>query len=375
MRLDFVIDLAGDPKQSTSSGYNDPINRDHTFDGHYNVNGASTKFTGISGNPATSTIRFRAEDDTNSNNVVGDGALDPITAVLIRYNGQSALANASGTYNVGGIAFSVTFLGGEVVVAGVVSNTEIGIYTADGYNSLVIKYESGATFKVGDFGVFTQGADPVVFDVPVEVVDGDGDTATSLINVALSPTAPILGTDGDDYLQGTSAADGISGLSGDDIIYAGAGDDIVAGGSGNDTIYGEAGDDQLFGEAGNDVLFGGTGNNTLTGGAGADRFVIDADKLASNLSFDTIMDYNDAEGDVIDLSALLDAALDPLAAVSGGFVSYNSSTGQLLVDTDGTSGAGATPIVVAVLDNKPPLGSSIKIVWDGGADEATLTVI
>ncbi|MFC3125595.1 choice-of-anchor I family protein [Pseudoroseomonas globiformis] len=54
----------------------------------------------------------------------------------------------------------------------------------------------------------------------------------------------ILGTDGDDVLQGTAM---------DDRILGGAGDDILAGGDGHDQLFGGDGDDIMIGGVGNDV--------------------------------------------------------------------------------------------------------------------------
>ncbi|MGM0782863.1 MAG: type I secretion C-terminal target domain-containing protein, partial [Pseudomonadota bacterium] len=76
---------------------------------------------------------------------------------------------------------------------------------------------------------------------------------------------------------------------------------------GQNELYGEAGDDILIGGAGDDLLQGGEGNDTLFGGVGADTFVWD---LADNgeegsPAEDTVMDFDGDEGDVLNLSDLL----------------------------------------------------------------------
>src|SRR4051794_10335267 len=76
----------------------------------------------------------------------------------------------------------------------------------------------------------------------------------------------ILGTIGDDHLNGGRAHDVICGLGGDDVIDGGGGGDVIDGGGGNDLINGGDGADLLYGGAGNDTLRGGTGNDYLNGG-------------------------------------------------------------------------------------------------------------
>lgn len=79
----------------------------------------------------------------------------------------------------------------------------------------------------------------------------------------------------------------------------------IIGGTGNDTINGWGGDDLIFGDAGNDVIIGGAGGDILGGEGGADRFVFDDGHLSNDPNYiEIILDYNRAEGDRIDLSAI-----------------------------------------------------------------------
>jgi hypothetical protein len=110
---------------------------------------------------------------------------------------------------------------------------------------------------------------------------------------------PMLdGTFGDDNLTGD---DGINVLSGD------GGNDTLSGEGGNDILIGGTGDDILFGGEGNDVLYGNEGSDTLTGDAGADTFIWNnADQgTVGSPALDTVTDFNTSEGDVLDISDLL----------------------------------------------------------------------
>jgi Ca2+-binding RTX toxin-like protein len=62
----------------------------------------------------------------------------------------------------------------------------------------------------------------------------------------------------------------------------------------SETLVGSSGTDLIDGGAGNDVIIGGVGNDTLTGGKGADTFV-----FGDRSQYDTITDFNAAEGDTI----------------------------------------------------------------------------
>ena len=80
------------------------------------------------------------------------------------------------------------------------------------------------------------------------------------------------------------------------------GDDILDGGAGNDIMYGQGGNDLLIGGSGNDLLIGGSGNDLLIGGSGADTFKFN---VMDDGAFDTIVDFNRDQGDLLDIADLL----------------------------------------------------------------------
>ena len=74
----------------------------------------------------------------------------------------------------------------------------------------------------------------------------------------------VIGTDGNDTIEGANSADIIYGMDGDDLLNGSGGDDFLHGGLGNDL---------LIGGEGNDTLVGGEGDDTLEGGGGDDTYI------------------------------------------------------------------------------------------------------
>lgn len=83
--------------------------------------------------------------------------------------------------------------------------------------------------------------------------------------------ATIVGTSGDDKIEGTDGRDVIVGRGGDDTIIGNDGKDVICGGLGSDTIDGRYGADEVFGGLGNDRLVGGPRSDLLDGQVGADH--------------------------------------------------------------------------------------------------------
>ena len=99
--------------------------------------------------------------------------------------------------------------------------------------------------------------------------------------------AKIEGGPGNDSVEGSDGRRGdvLAGGGGSDTLAGGFGRDVLKGGGSHDLLDGGDGNDTLFGGAGRDTLLASNGNDTFHGGAGRDFFVIEDNRFA------TIMDW------------------------------------------------------------------------------------
>jgi serralysin len=203
----------------------------------------------------------------------------------------------------------------------------------------------------------------------IDQVDYDGYAQSAVFANLGTGVVTGGGTNGTGSAHLTSIERLITGAFNDSLTGS-SGDDFLDGRGGNDTLAGGGGSDTLIGGAGNDVLRG-DGNDVLNGGAGADSFVFAAAPGA--LSGGAIADFTTAS----DKIALDHAAFTAIGAV-GNFaagdarffaaagavaghdaddrVIYNTTTGALYYDADG-SGAGAAQ-QITVLSGHPALAST-----------------
>ncbi len=129
---------------------------------------------------------------------------------------------------------------------------------------------NGAVVDNGD-GTFTytpnlsfSGIDTFTYTVS----DGNGGTDTATVTVYVD--TGIMGTSGDDTLNGTAGVDIIFGLGGNDTLQGKAGSDTLYGGDGNDLLKGQAGADSVYGDAGDDNLLWDASDTIIDGGSGTD---------------------------------------------------------------------------------------------------------
>jgi large repetitive protein len=122
----------------------------------------------------------------------------------------------------------------------------------------------------------------------------------------------------------------------DDILLGDAAANVLVGGDGSELLYGGDGDD---------VLAGGGGSDMLIGGAGADVFVIDPSALTGIEMVDLIVDYDAAQGDVIDLTGVIEQLV---GAGYEGTVSMAANGGntEIVVDTNGAEDGGGMTVAI-----------------------------
>ncbi|MFM9937401.1 MAG: calcium-binding protein [Novosphingobium sp.] len=177
------------------------------------------------------------------------------------------------------------------------------------------------------------------------------------------------------YGYGNAANNTLTGNAGDNTLSSATGNDRLNGLGGNDTLYGGFDNDALFGGDGDDKLYGGLGRDVLTGGVGADRFFFDSGPDAK-LNFDKITDFVSGTDKLI-LSKntftgfAVGGALAEGAFQSGAGVTtakdaddrliYNTTTGKLYYDADG-SDAASSAVLVAILKGQPALAFSDVLI-------------
>jgi serralysin len=306
--------------------------------------------------------------NTGGNNWTISGAwepTDPANTSINSFAAQLAGATIGSEVPLYGNIHTTTFPGGEirgqlVTSADDKANTITGTDSALGeiLNGLggndTINGRDGTDTLSGDSGNDTLngdfGEDTLNGDSGNDKLNGGADNDT--LNGG-SGNDKLNGDSGDDTLNGDSGNDKLNGDSGDDTLNGGSGNDKLNGGSGDDTLNGDSGNDKLNGGSGDDTLNGGSGNDKLTGGVGLDFFLLDT-ALNAETNVDHIFDFDSVDDKVLLSGAIFLAAgstgtlaagaftIGSAAADAGDRIIYNSATGALSYDEDGTGAAAQT---------------------------------
>ncbi|OYU33411.1 hypothetical protein [Novosphingobium sp. PASSN1] len=239
--------------------------------------------------------------------------------------------------------------------------------TGNGLNNVITGNAGNDTLNGGagtDTLIGGLGNDSYVIDVSGDVVTELAGQGTDLVTASASYT--LSANIENLTLSGTAAING-TGNAEANVITGNSAANVLAGLDGSDTLTGGLGNDTLQGGIGTDRLTGGNGNDVLNGGAGADTFVFDT---AANLStnYDTLQDFVTGTDKLAFSRAVFTGfaatgAMSADAYWSGAGVNaahdatdrliYNTSTGVLWYDRDGTGSAAA--VQVATLTGHPAL--------------------
>ncbi|MDX0573809.1 hypothetical protein GOD68_26700 [Sinorhizobium medicae] len=191
------------------------------------------------------------------------------------------------------------------------------------------------------------GADRIYGGNGTDTANYNAASAAVAVNL-VSPSTNTGEAAGDTF----SSIENISGSRFHDRLIGDNLPNLISGGNGDDNIGGAAGRDTLRGDAGNDFLNGGLDADVLSGGSGKDSFVFAT--LLSSANVDTLTDFV-AVDDTIRLENGIFTKITSTGVISGTeFVAnisglaadqfdrivYETDTGRLLYDADG-SGSGA----------------------------------
>ena len=311
-------------------------------DGLYGLSG-SDSLTSWAGND---TLDGGAGNDSLTGGTGNDTYIvDSSTDVVVEGGsaGTDLVQSSAATYTLSNNVENLTLMGGAAING--TGNTGSNILTGNSAANSISGGGGNDTIIGGGGNDTLEGAAG-----NDSLTGGDGIDTASYNGSSLAVTVN-LGTPG---AQNTGGA-GTDTLATVENLIGSAYNDRLTGDANANSLNGGVGNDTLVGGAGNDTILGGGGNDNLTGGVGADVFVFNtAPNATSNL--DTITDF--ASGtDRIHLAKSAMAALGTVnstligdafwqgAGVIKGHdasdrIVYNTSTGALYYDADG-SGSGA----------------------------------
>jgi len=285
--------------------------------------------------------------------LIGAGGSDTLTggagADTFVFNGAPDgdrvmdFASGSDTLRLDGAAFSAAGASGRF------AGGDVRFYSAPGAN---------AAHDADDRFVYNSSTGQLWYDA-----DGNGSGGAQL--VATLDAAPSLAASDLEVVNGTPTPTPTP--TPGQSIGGTAGNDTLVGGSGNDTIFGNSGNDWIEGRGGNDLLSGGSGQDSYVfreyGVGNADTIGNFDGNGWDNLRFDgTAFGALGGAGHF----AASDARFYAAAGATGGHdgddrLVYNTSTGQLYYDADG-SGAGAAQLVATLPSGATLVASDIWVI-------------
>ena len=313
----------------------------------------ASQYIGLSNPPFSSATGIAVFGNTKDNVITGNSDQNELWGGA----GNDTLDGGLGEDTLYGGAGSDILIGGEGSDRYVLEDTQDVIYETGSFGSdtIIARFDIDLNDYIGIENVILYLDINEDFSITGNA-EANGLSGNGADNI-------LYGEAGNDYLNGNTGNDTLDGGTGNDSLFGFTGNDILMGGTGDDTLYGDdvagtvyseaitvTGSDTLTGGDGADVLYGGRGTDTLSGGDGEDTYVFDT-QLA-NTNIDTIQDFLTSE-DIFQLDNDIFSSLDLGQLDSNAFYSgtsavdadtriiYNSNTGALLYDADGTGSTAA----------------------------------
>jgi Ca2+-binding RTX toxin-like protein len=299
--------------------------------------------------PGLGTLTFTV---SGFENVIGTAQNDSITGD----NANNILSGGAGNDVLGGSRGNDTLNGGA------------GIDTAN-YSALgqtIVLGPTGVVTKAGGFGtdqlngIETITASTLLGDtINTSTATGSSTITANLGTNSLTVNNVVIGGVTTSLNFTVNNFENVTGTARNDSITGNAGNNILNGGAGNDTLVGDAGNDNLIGGSGIDVLVGGAGNDRFT-------FLNPAEGVDIITDFasvpDTIAVSASGFGGGLALGVLsgLQFFVGASATTAAHRFIYNSFTGGLFFDVDGTGAAAQQQI--ASLTFAPALTSNDILV-------------
>ncbi|EPX78170.1 calcium-binding protein [Litoreibacter arenae] len=245
-------------------------------------------------------------------------------------------------------AMKLKFKGSKKEIITITLATDSGTFAAkagqnvdvDGFGTNTITF----TGTVKDLGKFLKSSAAISFDPDLDTPNA-GTAAFSMTAQYGNETVTLATIEADipDVAEPDAGSE-VVGTEGDDTLEGGAGDDTISGLAGDDNLDGLAGDDTVEGGAGNDVVRGGEGADTLTGGEGED----------------TLQYVGSTAGVTVDLNA----AGAGMQAASGGHADGDTVSGF-----ENVYGSDFADVLIGNAEDNVLFGYGGDDVIDGGAGD------
>lgn len=229
----------------------------------------------------------------------------------------------------------------------------------------------------GDTLLGGSGADMLDGGTGADSMAGGSENDTYIVDNANDKVVELSGA-GTDTLKASVTIGNLAAnvenltLTGSSALNAGGNTlaNTLTGNGAANILLGGGGNDRLLGNGGNDILDGGTGKDTMTGGAGADKFDFSS-PLNANTNVDTVLDFKAVDDTFrLDNDVFKAFTSENVTISSGNFWSgetavkghdaddrfiYNTATGALYYDADGSGGGAAIKFAVLGLDTHPEI--------------------